>query len=196
MKELYLTILYLEVIIWVLVPVRHYRTRFFWFFLCPSMSGIVTEIIRNYTIIRNTSLAQFTLMTLGALSIIYINKHKTSFAGISVTFFYAFIVFLVHAYDFGWQVMMFGRAVIAGFTSFEITKLILQNFIKNREFNLFHFMLITFFTNMTITNLSFGLSGDVANNVGFIFFNLFVNFFYGLYFILFREDFRKFIFKV
>lgn len=196
MKELYLTILYLEVIIWVFVPLRHYRTRFFWFFLCPAVSGILTEFIRNHSIIKNTALPQFMLMTLGSLAIIHINKHRTSAAAISITLFYAVIVLMVHGFDFGWQVMMFGRAIIAGFTSFEITKLILKNFVQNREFNLFHFMLITFFTNMTITNLSFGLSGDVASNVGFIFFNLFVNFFYGLYFILFREDFRKFIFKV
>lgn len=196
MKSLYLTILYLEIFIWILVPIRHFNTRFFWFFLFPALSGVISETIRLIHPGSNTALPQFTLMTLGAFAIININRHRRPTAAILIFLFYCLIVFTVYKLDFGWQYMLFGRAVVVGYTAFEIMKLIINTFNERREFNIFHFMLLTFFTNIAITNLVFGLSGEMALSSGFSFFNLFVSFFYGLYFILFRENFSKFIFKV
>ncbi len=182
-------------LIWLLIPLRQYRSRFFIFFLFPAIAIIAVQTLHLFMARVNSSFIHFTCLTLSALSIIEINKHKTvSWAGF-LTLFYTLTTVLFLRYSSEWRLLLLGGGFVAGFISFEITKLVINVYTQKRIFNAFHLLLLVYFFNHFFSKMMFAFIYDSGSIAGYAFFTIILSIFCGFSFILLRED-NRFIFKV
>ncbi len=182
-------------LIWLLIPLRQYRSRFFIFFLFPAIAIIAVQTLHLFMARVNSSFIHFTCLTLSALSIIEINKHKTvSWAGF-LTLFYTLTTLLFLRYSSEWRLLLLGGGFVAGFISFEVSKFIIKEYSLNRTFNPFHIILFVYFSNHFFSKMIFSFVADTSLLAVFSFITIFTSIISGFCFILLREN-NRFVFNI
>jgi hypothetical protein len=183
-------LLYLSCFIWILPPIRQYKTKLFTLFLMISL-GYITSLVTYFFIMPNTYLPFITAFYIAALSFIEKKLLKKSWPIFLSIYILMVIIFF---FTDKWQY----HSIILGINELFIVAILIYKFMLDlleRRFNIFVIVLLTYFFSLVFTIVLINLF-DYKIMYRHFYYSEFFEFLLGVFFIIFRTDNDRFIIKL
>lgn len=177
------------VIVWLIIPIRQYKTRYFWFFLILAFVDPVSIIAsRNSDIVGNQLYVPFN--TLLFFSVIDYKK-----IAVTKILFYLTIIGLGYfSFTHFWE---YGDFFVTAILFLVLVIFIKQSFqfvIEKGSINTFHIVLV-FYQAVNVFKF-LNLLLFFSTGIWFFFISSILQFFIGIFFALYREDDPRFLIRV
>ena len=192
MSELTLYYMYLvviSVVVWLIVPIRQYKTRYFWFFLALGLTDPVTIIAaKNFHIIG----AKFYILfdTLFFFSVIEYKNITT----LKILFYLVIVSLGCFSFFHIWEYGAFFLTAILFLVLVIIVKQSFQFIVERGSINIFHAVLVFYQALNAFKSLALLL--NFSTGVWFFFISTALQIFIGAFFVLYREDDPRFLIRV
>ena len=192
MSELTLYYKYLAIIsivVWLITPIRQYKTRYFWFFLTLGLADPVSIIAARNFHIMITQLYVI-LSILFFFSVIEYKKITIY----KVSFYIAIVGVGCFSFFHVWEYGAFFYTAVLFLVLVVIVKQSFQFVIEKGSINIFHMLLIFYQALNVFKSLSMLL--NFSTGVWFYFISNVVQILIGIFFALYREDDPRFSIEV
>jgi hypothetical protein len=177
-------------LVWLFPPIRQYGTRFFIFFLMLGFADITGALYTKY--FQSSNLLIYIIITAIAYFSIHNKAHLKKYF-----FYYAVLVITAFGIFFRFPEMVSGSLIILFFhilIMLTLFKDLLNDFFNKKYLNIFLAVLI-FYEITLVTKLATLLTGSFNN---YIYFGTTtaIQILLGIFFSIFRYDYKRFIFQL
>lgn len=192
MGELVLYTKYLVVIgivVWLVIPIRQYKTRYFWFFLILALADPVSIIAaRNFHIVSAQFYVPFN--TLFFFSVIEYKKITAT----KILFYLIIIGLGYFSFIHYWEYGSFFITAMLFLVLVVIVKQSFQFVIEKGSINIFHVGLV-FYQAVSVFKF-LNLLLFFSTGIWFFFISSILQFFLGIFFAIYREDDPRLLIRV
>ncbi|OGU64466.1 MAG: hypothetical protein A2499_06740 [Stygiobacter sp. RIFOXYC12_FULL_38_8] len=192
MGELTLYFKYLvvvSIVVWLITPIRQYKTRYFWFFLIIGLTDPIAIIVGKSF---NLVIAQL-YIPLDILSFFSVIEYK-KINVYKILFYLAIVGIGTYSFFHFWE---YGSYFFTTVLFFVLVILIRQSFqfiVERGSINIFHAVLVFYQALNVFKSLTVLL--NFSTGVWFYFISNVVQIFLGIFFALYREDDPRFSIEV
>ena len=174
--------------IWAIVPIRQYKTKYFYFFLAWASADIITTLFLRH-IFHSTSNALFAPCAfLAFISLVDKNSLKKYWILITIIFIGTFFVTINHSL----------AVLTVTFIHLLILGVILKNFVikilEKNVFDIFEFVFVFYEITLVAMYINY-LTGFTDDYHYFIITGAF-QIFFAIYFIIFKADTKRVLFQL
>ncbi|MDP3582321.1 MAG: hypothetical protein Q8S39_10340 [Ignavibacteria bacterium] len=192
MGELTLYFKYLiviSVVVWLIVPIRQYKTRYFWFFLTLGLTDPGTIIAAKSFHILGAKFYVF-FDTLFFFSVIEYKR----ITALKILFYLVIVSLGCFSFIYFWEYGSFFFTAILFLVLVIIVKQSFQFVVERGSINIFHTVLV-FYQALNVFK-SLALLLNFSTGVWFFFISTIVQIFIGVFFALYREDDPRLLIRV
>ena|SRR3989339_527272 len=192
MGELTLYFKYLvvvSIVVWLITPIRQYKTRYFWFFLIIGLTDPIAIIVGKSF---NLVIAQL-YIPLDILSFFSVIEYK-KINVYKILFYLAIVGIGTYSFFHFWEYGSYFFTTVLFFVLVILIKQSFQFIVERGSIHIFHAVLI-FYQALNVFK-SLALLLNFSTGVWFFFISNVVQILLGIFFALYREDDPRFLVRV
>ncbi|KAF0140500.1 MAG: hypothetical protein FD122_2394 [Stygiobacter sp.] len=170
-----------SIVVWLITPIRQYKTRYFWFFLTLGLADPVSIIAaRNFHIVSAQFYVPFDILLFFSV----IEYKKITFY--KILFYIVIVGFGCYSFFHFWEYGSYFFTTVMFFVLVILVKQSFQFIVERGSINIFHVVLVFYQALNAFKSLALLL--NFSTGVWFFCISTAIQIFIGAFFALYRED--------
>jgi len=182
-------LIYFSIVVWLFIPLRQFKTRYFWLFLALALTDPLTIILgRSFHLVLGQFYVPFSILYL----FIVMDFSKISFKKIA----FSLIVIALGIISFirYWEYSQIFIIVVLLLVLILLVKNSFEFVIEKGSINIFHVVLV-FYQMLNVLKF-FSLINNFSTGIWFFFLSNILQLFIGIFFLIYREDNPKLLIRI
>ncbi len=181
--------IFLNVVVWLFIPLRQINTRYFWLFLTLAITDPFSIIVgRSLNLVLSQFYVPFSILYFFSI----IDYKKIS--AYKIFFFLAIIVAGYFSFVHYWEYSLLFITIMLLLILILLIKQSFQFVIEKGSLNIFHILLV-FYQMLNVLKF-FSLMNYFSTGIWFFFFSNILQIFIGIFFLTYREDNPKLLIRI
>lgn len=182
-------LLYFSILVWLFIPLRQFKTRYFWLFLALAMTDPLSIILaRSFHLVLSHFYVPFSILYL----FIVMDFSKISFKKIS----FSLLVITLGIISFirYWEYSLIFIIVVLLLVLILLIKNSFEFVIEKGSINIFHIVLV-FYQMLSVLKF-FSIINYFSTGIWFFFLSNILQTLIGIFFLIYREDNPKLLIRI